>query len=952
MTYPPISIETSALWAKSSKTQPPQSPQWLPLVIHLADSAQIARKLWQGWLPVGVKHRIADALRDTMSDPDLSDDESEAVAEKLLVFLAAAHDLGKATPAFQSQLHTGHPLVDRLFTLDLLDNKLVHHLNLNRKNSPHNIASEQLLRTYRCNKSTACIIGAHHGIPASNSMMQSQKEFATKINYYGFNKEKWQAMQDEVLAFILNLADIHSVDELPEPQLETQVLLTGILIIIDWIASNETYFPYISLNDEWQSRFTPAAIAKRADRAWQIIDLPEPWEAGLDWLDDEDFYNERFGSEAHAFLPNTLQEHVLRLADEIDTPGIMVIEAPMGRGKTEAALAVAEAFAQRTGRSGLYFALPTQATSDGIFPRILNWVSAINEDSHERHSIKLLHGKAQFNDNYRALFLPKDEKISSNIYEDESSDRSNLPVVHQWFAGRKTAILSDFVVGTVDQILMMALKQRHFMLRHVGLAGKIVIIDECHAYDAYMSMYLEAAIKWLGAYHVPVIILSATLPAQKRIDLINAYINDPERCAADDTPDWESCLGYPLVTYSDGSAVHQTVIPETTPGSTVEIGAIANEEITDRLAALLSSGDGGCVGIIVNTVNRSQQLAAILRERFGTDVVELFHSRFLATERAAKEKHLLETLGRDGTNRPHTRIVVGTQVLEQSLDIDFDYLMTDLCPMDLLLQRIGRLHRHDRVRPANFAAPRCDVIGLNDEEFDKGSASIYGEYLLAVTKARLPQMIALPADIPALVQAVYRDDQSDLPQTEQLAEWAAKHHKQIADKTSRADDYRLDCQPRGWGASTMHGFLRIRTQDSEQHGEASVRDGEESLEVILLFRDADGSLFFRDRDGSVVTILPWETPNAEKAIALSRHRIRLPHSVCAYGKIGAIIKILEDENDKRYAALQSSPWLKGELILELDEQSGREISGFCLKYDVKLGLQDYQIESHQESTKE
>lgn len=181
----------------------------------------------------------------------------------------------------------------------------------------------------------------------------------------------------------------------------------------------------------------------------------------------------------------------------------------MGIGKTEAALAATEILASRFGYGGMFFGLPTQATANGIFDRIHSWASGTDDI----HSLRLAHGMTDMNDEYCEMFHGRASDISDD-------DNDNI-MVHTWFEGRKQALLSEFVVATVDQFLMASLKQKHVMLRHLGLAGKTVIIDECHAYDRYMYVYLENSLRWMAAYNVPVIILSATLPPDKRAELIN-----------------------------------------------------------------------------------------------------------------------------------------------------------------------------------------------------------------------------------------------------------------------------------------------------------------------------------------------------------------------------------------------------------------------------------------------
>ena len=171
----------------------------------------------------------------------------------------------------------------------------------------------------------------------------------------------------------------------------------------------------------------------------------------------------------------------------------------------------------------------------------------------------------------------------------------------------------------------------------------------------------------------------------------------------------------------------------------------------------INLASGGCAGVILNTVSRAQKCASELRER-GWDVL-LLHSHFIATDRATLEQEILQRIGRDSQSTDRNRlVVVGTQVLEQSLDIDFDVLVTDLCPMDLLLQRIGCLHRKsNRPRLENLRTPRCYVIGAGEKELDRGSRAVYGDWLLLRTRSLLPDRIVIPSQIPNLVQETYGD---------------------------------------------------------------------------------------------------------------------------------------------------------------------------------------------------
>ena len=390
------------------------------------------------------------------------------------------------------------------------------------------------------------------------------------------------------------------------------------------------------------------------------------------------------------------------------------------------------------------------------------------------------------------------------------------------------------------------------MLRHLGLSNKIIIIDECHAYDAYMSRYLDMALRWLGAYGVPVIVLSATLPAKKRLAVINAYHNNTSSLSKPRTdplagnstesshqPEWVSERSYPLVTFTDGAKVKQTAISiDREESRSVLLHPQTEDTLADKLEDLLSGG--GCAGVIVNTVKRAQGIARFLRERFGNDIVRLLHSRFIAPDRAKLERQVLSELGSgQGSLRPHKRILVGTQVLEQSLDIDFDVLITDLCPMDLLLQRIGRLHRHTRLRPDKLSQALCLVMGKSCEEFEEGTKSIYGEYLLMRTKELLPETLILPQDIPDLVQDVYDEDAPLPSEPPGYREAKKKWDKLIQDKERRAEAFRI-CPP--WPQPTLNISGWLDRDVSDHLGDAAVRDSDESIEVLLI-KEIKGRLY-------------------------------------------------------------------------------------------------------------
>jgi CRISPR-associated endonuclease/helicase Cas3 len=887
-----LSCTARALWAKPR----------LPLSAHMEDAAAFSRMLWRRWLPRGARRMIGRCAPD---------------AERIFVFLAAAHDIGKATPAFQ---------LGRLFkTEDIrLAEEPVRAAGLmcrrltEPKKIPHGLASQLIAEAHKLPRSLAVVLGGHHGAPPSLTAVQDAPAYPNNL---GWKDPAWLGVQDEFFGYALTLTGL-SLADLKDLKLTqtAQMILTGLVIMTDWFVSDGALFP-----QAWDDALRESA-AERAEAAWEYLQLPPCWEAlDADTLAGFDLYTERFG-----FTPRAVQKMVAETVAAAEDPGIVIIEAPMGEGKTEAALIAAELLASKTGRGGVFFALPTQATSDGMFPRMLDWIKSIDLEG-DAHSIVLAHGKSRFNERYQGI-----RALNPHVNEASGDSDDNI-IVHEWFTGRKKGMLADFAVGTVDQILLCGLKRKHLALRHLGLANKVVVIDECHAYDAYMNSYLFKALGWLGAYGVPVVVLSATLPADTRQRLVAAYL-----CGRDvESGAWAESRAYPLVTYTDGDAIHQAEVPPGDRNIRVALSRLGGDvsadqivgQIADKLDELLI--DGGCAAVVANTVKRAQTFARTLAERFGDETVLLLHARFLANERVLREDKLREMLGRDGTCRPHRLIVVGTQVIEQSLDLDFDVLFSDICPMDLLLQRMGRLHRHERARPALLRQAQCFVLGIGDGGFADGADAVYGKYMLLRTAALLPDSIVLPHDIPELVQTAYSSDSLGLAGAEY--ETAKKAHEDlIAKKESKAGAFQVrDCYTK----SDLVGLLDTSISDaSGKRGEAAVRDAGDSIEVIVI----------QERGGRLYT-LPFlaefggaELPRSGITEALAGFvagcTVKLPPALATPWNTDKTIDALEESNQGLPGDWQNSPWLKDELFLVLDEDNTAALNGHKLTYDRELGL--------------
>lgn len=888
---------------------------WLPLWMHLKDTAEIMKKLVDKW--------VSDSIIEACGL------EREMFC-KIAMFLAACHDCGKATSYFQSIITIN---CNEMFN-KLNDNKLLVRKKESYRSAgktPHAYAGQCILQSglagIELDESLACVVGAHHGRPIDRQgIYEGDLLESYPANFYGKEhdkeqKERWSNIWKEIMDDALMISGIENVQILPKINTNAQVLLSGLLIVADWLASNTEFFPLISLEENLVENIYPLRI----DIGWEKCRFPEGWISEINMM-DEDIFAERFH-----FLPNEIQRAVLEAVNHCSEPGIFILEAQMGCGKTEAALSAAEVIANKVNCSGIFFALPTQATSNGIYHRLYDWAEYVSEET--RNAIRLAHSGAEYNEEYQK------QVISGKAFVDDVDNTYNELMVHPWFQGNKKALLSDFVIGTVDQFLMGALKKRHFMLRHIGLAGKVIVIDECHSYDAYMNSYLDRMLEWMASYKIPVILLSATLPVKRRNELISIYAKTKG------VAEWKQEKGYPLLTWTDGKTVKNKVIPQNGEDKKV------NLKIIDGKKSLLSIleeklTDGGCACIITNTVKSAQQYYDMIESNMNDVKLILYHSQYLMPDRIVKEQELLAKMGKESSDKERERLIlIGTQVLEQSLDYDADIMFTELCPVDLFIQRIGRLHRHNRnkdrngfSRPEKLKSSECYILmdELNEEDYtyDAGSKKIYGDYLLTRTRKILPDVLNIPVDIPKLVQAVYDEDNDlGLAGTPGYSEMCEEYFRVRGNKKSNAKQYLLKKPIMG-----IRGILSNEDKSADSSGEQRVRDAGTTIEIILMREeDSEKVCFLDQKKYGDEKILKSSMPEDELAQRILRQRIRLPQIFSTEWMIEKTIDELEKRQDM-VAVWQKSPWLSGELILLLDKNNETSLNGYKLCYDFSKGL--------------
>jgi CRISPR-associated endonuclease/helicase Cas3 len=721
------------LWGKLS----PARPCWYhPLQHHLIDAAAAIEALWRQLLP----SRTRDLYCSLIGAP-------ETQTLSWLMFLGGLHDLGKATPGFQGQAPRQRERLVRAGWVippgaarahDVLGLMVVHGL-----------LSERMVAAEAPDALTldvATTVAGHHGAPIGPEPSVGGERHMGNRAWHEARVELFVALADlsglegervgrpvpwpptvgaQGLSALRGIAARCGHAFMPAgllyPQRTLLPLLGGLIRVADWLASGQEALDA----DEHDY----AALAKaRAEAAVATANWGEPAPSVAEFRD-------LFG-----FPPNVMQQRVAALAGPARAPALVLIEAPTGSGKTEAALHLSHIWQRDREQRGSYLALPTQATASAMHARLREYPGV--------EAGQLCHGAVG-----QAL-LPA------------TSGQARVPAL----PGPAGKLLERHGVGTIDQALLAVLADRQAWVRLLGLANKTVIIDEAHAYDAYTSGLLGRLLEWLAVLNCSVVMLSATLPKQQRAELLAAYGAPAAETLA---------IAYPRVTLATPTFQHVVPLP---PGEQRRLGlrhVAAKEDWTTQLREALR--DGGCAAVICNTVGRAQRLFVALEQALGPGRVgqasrlpdgleiELLHGRFPQAAREERELAILRRFGPKRTQasageRPHRAVLVATQVVEQSLDLDFDLLITEPAPMDVLLQRAGRLHRHERERPTRLRGPEmwllqptCDGDGV--PEFGP-SAAVYDEYVLLRTWLQLRQRdgLTLPRDTEALIEGCYDAD--------------------------------------------------------------------------------------------------------------------------------------------------------------------------------------------------
>ena len=697
--------------------------------------------------------------------------------------------------------------------------------------------------------------------------------------------------------------------ELHETFTRVSWLIAGLTVLSDWIGSDAGIFRYhqdtIPLSEYWQRCAVPGAKAT-VDAAGVLPSVIAPFPGMASLLPEN-------------AVPTPLQETVAGY-ELAGGPSLFIIEDVTGSGKTEAALAMAHRLMEGGSAEGIFMGLPTMATANGMYRRFGEKYRQLYRDG-EHPSLLLAHSARELSSLWRQSIGPKiDKKTFSPDGEAGSAECA------AWLSdNRKKALLADVGVGTVDQALMSVLPLHHQSLRLLGLARHVLIVDEVHAYDEYMNTLLERLLQFHAAFGSSAILLSATLPGRLRERFVAAYCSGlriPAPPIREADP--------PLVTVvSTGGVDEKALQANALSRRTVAAELTDNEaDVESYLEHALQ--EGRCACWIRNTVTDAIETYQRLVGRWGDEHVKLFHARFTVGDRQRIEDDVLRWFGKRSTDADRRgKILIATQVVEQSLDIDFDAMVTDLAPIDLIIQRAGRLHRHRERRgrtdvipvllilsPTPVKAPGRDwftsVFPRGGRVYEK-----HGQLWLTARLLAARGRIVMPEDARLLIEGVFGETaQASVPDA--LKYW----------------EIQADGKDRGHAALAQINALRPETGYADLHGQweddsrTPTRLGEPSITVVLARRERDG---FR----------PWSDGGED---AWARSQVSVRESLIA----GPVYSSPADESE----AERVKPFLpgkgKGSVLIPLTlaadgSGEGRARNGkeneVTVTYDPRIGLQ-------------
>ena len=752
-------MDTLQFWGKA-QPQSHYGPEWHPLVFHCLDVAAVGRRLLQE------DQVLAQRISRLMG-------VGEAEFVDLATYLLALHDIGKFAKRFQAKAPARYP--------KCFDGSPEKHQYDHAAGGLELFEAECSLfgvpqRGKRAWRTLVSAVTGHHGSPPKTDMLATPTIVALRKSFGRLGIEAARVFAADARALFNPPTDLALTPRNLGP---ASFALAGVAVLADWLGSNQEWFPYQS---------TDAFPTKRNGN--HGVDLESYWhgaqaraapalkESGVLPASTRDRL--RFGDLIGDARPSPMQQW----AESVDLPAgpaLYMIEDETGSGKTEAAVMLAHRLMAAGKANGIYVALPTMATANAMFERLAARYRKLFR--HGQPSIALAHGARGMHEGFREAVLRggRKERAYAPGDAEEDSDTTASSACAAWLADdRRRSLLADVGVGTVDQALLSILPSRHQSLRLLGLMRKVLILDEVHAYDAYMQREIETLLEFHAGFGGSAVLLSATLPKTVRQRLGAAFAKGSGHVRADE-PHEEA---YPLATVHAGATSTQTPVDGRADRSRkVPVRFLRSpQEAFDEVER--AARNDQAVLYIRNSVDDVLDAHDALRER-RLDV-DIFHARFTLADRLKIESRIVETFGKDSTaNQRERKVLVATQVVEQSLDLDFDAMVSDLAPIDLLIQRAGRLWRHDRRERQGspellVVSPAATPDAAEDwfsKPFPRAQFVYRAHARLWLTAKVLGDVGAIdsPAGLRTLIEAVYGEGvETGVPSSLQNAFWDAE----------------------------------------------------------------------------------------------------------------------------------------------------------------------------------
>lgn len=738
-------------------------PSRYPLILHLLDTAAVSKNLWNSLLSEKQRRQIADGL-------GVSQDE----ALSIVMYLAGMHDIGKASPFWQQSTLKITKNDESIHGLDFpeIGSNIVKHdvqgyLYAAYQRITHPNVDVEL---YELLKTTSL---GHHG-----NFKSSSPDLYGIIKTLDDSKPIWFDEQKYIEFCVRQTINFTPV-EIKENACSNKILINlieGIIILSDWIASQSSFINDLPYDTVYGSHFLEADA-----KALKFVDdngLKAPvWKSkDLGWLDIN----------SHITQPNDMQQKIVENIDE--NTGFVFISAPMGNGKTEAAVYAASKMGAYANNSGIYFSLPTQATSDAMFERLVSNDTPLGGKIFTGgYSVSLMHSNslvARFLDRISKksgsptppVAFADNAQIDDEVSATNNFETDSIQYISDFLISRKLGGMSALSVGTIDSLLDTTIPLKHNALRWLSVSGKTIVIDEAHSFDSYTTELIRNFVSWCAEFNVPVICMTATMPEEEQKALCEAYIkglftnstipkSERRRRKNKSIEELDELFekspikspGVLTISNIGKSKIIDCISSNNTPDVPmlleIENTGVKEKELSEAMGNIIVEHINNNKNsrimrlVIANTVGN----AIALFDRIKTTGVEcdLLHSKMPPLMKQRIVKKILDKTGKNSDRLNSDQyVLVSTQIVESSLDIDFDEIHTQIAPVDSILQRLGRVYRHNNKRSAQ-SVPKAyfyvseDLNELTETGVEKASRSFlpYSDWEMASSLYVIKQLI-------------------------------------------------------------------------------------------------------------------------------------------------------------------------------------------------------------------